>query len=258
MVILGRSDLTLPDTTKGNGVDISVLAEDIKKAARTVSFQWPTVVDADDLEQDIYVHLLERKGSLEKLLTEFDGRNRLNAIIAIGHQIASQERDAYDIFSGNFRYSVDEVRRILEERALHDEDPSLGSNWTISDDYISKGGEFEDAVLNRSSCEIDLLRGFGRLLKQNSKYAEIIRRRYLLSESFSDGADRKQLNRALTALTSEMNRSFKQQQREHDGPGSRKPVSAAAAHYKSKANWDDESSEAVERLMAQAKVSARK
>jgi hypothetical protein len=103
-----------------------------------------------------------------------------------------------------------------------------------------------------------LRRGFGRLLKQNAKYADIIRRRYLDSESFEDATDRKRLERALTALSTEMNRSFKQHQREHDGPGSRKPVSATAAHYKSKANWDDESTEAVERLMAQAKVTAMK
>jgi hypothetical protein len=240
------------------GTRIEELADLIGKAAKTVAFKWPNVVSEDDIKQELYLHLLESPGSVEKLLNEFSDKDRLNAIVAIGHKIANKERDAYDIFSGNFRYSVDEVRHILEEGALQDEDPSLGSNWTIADDYISKGGEFEDAVLNRSSYEIDLRRGFGRLLKQNAKYADIIRRRYLDSESFEDATDRKRLERALTALSTEMNRSFKQHQREHDGPGSRKPVSATAAHYKSKANWDDESTEAVERLMAQAKVTAMK
>ena len=258
MDMLGRSDLTLHDSTEGNvvGSDVMRLKVEVEKAAKTVAFKWPNVVSADDMEQELYLFLLERPNVIEKLLTEFDDKNRLNAIVQIGHQIASKEREDYEVFSGNFRYSVDEVRGILEDRALHDEDPSLGSNWSIAEDFISKGGEFEDAVLNKSSSEMDLRRGFGRLLKQNPKYADIIRRRYLDSESFEEAVDRMRLMRALTALTTEMNRSFKQQQKDHDGPGSRKPVTATAAHYKSKRNWNDDSPEAVNRLIAQSKVSA--
>jgi hypothetical protein len=53
-----------------------------------------------------------------------------------------------------------------------------------------------------------------------------------------------------------MNRDYKRAQQK-DGPGSRKPVTAQQARYKSKKNWDDESSEAVQRLMNQARVSGR-
>lgn len=218
--------------------NIMELAEPIKKAAKTVAFQWPGVVDADDLEQDLLVHLMERDSTIEKLLADFDNKQLLNAIIKIGHQIAAQERTDYEIFSGNFRYSVDEVRKILEDRALHNEEPSLGSNWSISEDFI-KGGEFEDAVLYKSSSEIDLMRGMERLRKKNVKYAEIIERRYLKDASLTDGIDRKQLSRALTSLTTEMNRSFKEQQRDHeDGPGTRKRVSRSAAYAKSATAYD--------------------
>jgi hypothetical protein len=235
--------------------NISALYNEIAKAARTVAFQWPGIVEEEDLTQDITVKLLESPSSIDKLINEFDDRQRLNAIVQIGHRIASKERADYEVFSGNFRYSVDEVRRILEDRALHNENPELGSSWSVSDDFIT-GGEFEDAVLYKSSSEIDLKRGMTRLKARNPKQAAVILERYLGGEVIEQGSRRNLLDRALTALTTEMNRSFKQQQREHQGPGKRKPVSAAAAHYRSKANWDDESSEAVNRLLAQAKVSA--
>lgn len=206
--------------------DVTELSEEISKAAKTVAFQWPGVIDAEDIEQTIYLHLLERPNSIEKLLEEFDERQRLNAIIKIGHQIATQERADYEVFSGNFRYSVNEVKRLLEHRALHN--------------------------------AMDLKNGMAELERKNSKYAEVIVRKYLRGELFAkeDEASRSRLKRALTALTTEMNRSFKQQ-RDHDGPGSRKPVRASKAHYVTKSHWDDESIEAVNRLMAQARVSGR-
>ncbi len=248
--------------TVGEGtVDVMRLKVEVEKAAKTVAFKWPNVVSADDMEQELYLHLLESPGSVEKLLNEFNDKDRLNAVVAIGHKIAGKERDDYEVFSGNFRYSVNEVKTLLEDRALHHESPELGSNWSVSEDFI-QGGEFEDKVINKLASETDLRKGMKMLRAKNSKYAELVTRRYLLGEIPSENTPeaaraRDTLSRALTALTKEMNRSFKEQQRDHDGPGSRKPVSAQKAHYKSKQNWDDESSEAVNRLIAQAKVSGR-
>lgn len=239
-------------------MDVMRLKSEVEKAAKTVAFKWPNVVSEDDMQQGLYLFLLERPGVVEKLLTEFDDKNRLNAVVAIGHQIAGKERDDYEVFSGNFRYSVNEVKSLLEDRALHHESPELGSNWSVSKDFI-QGGEFEDKVINKVASETDLRRGMKMLAAKNSKYAEVIERRYLRDEVIpqEESAEYKRLIRALTALTTEMNKSFKQHQKDHDGPGSRKPVPAQKAHYKSKQNWDDESSEAVNRLIAQAKVSGR-
>ena len=208
--------------------NVNALAKDIQKAAKTVAFQWPGIVEADDLTQDISVKLLESPSSVEKLLTDFDDRQRLNAIIKIGHQIAAKERTDYEVFSGNFRYSVNEVKRLLDDRALQNDDPSLRSNWTISDNF-TKGGEFADAVNTKSSSETDLRRGMDRLTATNERYAEIIQRRYLTGESVS-GNDSSTLSRALTQLTTNMNRSFKQRHAERpDGPGTRKAISNSHA-----------------------------
>lgn len=220
------------------GTNVLSLEKEVHKAAKSVAHQWPGIVEAADLEQDIFLRLLESPGSVDKLLNEFDDRNRLNAIIQIGHQIAAQERTDYEVFSGNFRYSVNEVKRLLEDRALHNENPELGSNWSVAEDFVSKGGEFEDTVLNKSSSETDLRRGMKRLWERNSKYAEVITRKYLNGDTLTSGADITRISRALTALTTEMNRSFKQQQRQHQGPGSRKAVHHRAAGVKSSQQYD--------------------
>jgi hypothetical protein len=218
--------------------NIASLSREIKKAAQAVAYQWPGVVEADDLEQDISVKLLESTASLYKVLG-FDDKGKINALIQIGHQIAAQERTDYEIFSGNFKYSVNEVKKLLTDRALHNESPGLGSNWSISDKF-SKGGEFEDAVLNKSSAETDLKRGMKKLKATNSAYAEIIERRYLRDELIpkdEEGA-RTRLSRALTSLTTNMNRSYKQRHAARsDGPGTRKVVSSAGAKAISNTNY---------------------
>jgi hypothetical protein len=216
------------------------MKNEVTKAAKTVAFQWPGIVEADDLEQDITLHLLDRPGSVEKLLRDFDDRQRLNAIIKIGHQIAAQERTDYDLFSGNFRYSVNEVKQILEDRVLHNESPELGSNWSVTN-YTSSGGEFADTVNTKLATETDLRRGMAHLRKVNSKYAEAIDSRYLRDEVIprDDRAQKTLLGRALTALTTQMNRSYKRQFVERpDGPGTRKTVGRRAAGVKSSQQYD--------------------
>lgn len=208
------------------------MQDQVRKAAKTVAHQWPTVVEADDMEQDIYLHLLESPGSVEKLLNDFSDKDRLNALVAIGHKIAGKERLDYEIFSGNFRYSVDEVKKLLEKQT------------------------FKDASLGRTATSGDLVAGMNRLRESSPQYAEMIERRYVNGETMTVDADRKRSERAVEALTTEMNRSFKST-RHDDGPGSRKPVKATAAQYKSKQNWDDQSAEAVRRLQHQARVSGR-
>src|SRR3954469_18385628 len=89
----------------------------IKRASKSVGFQWPGVAESDDLEQDIFMRLLESPGSVEKILAMEDNA-RYRAIVGIGHQLASIERDDYDLFSSNFKYSVGDVKSLLAEGVL--------------------------------------------------------------------------------------------------------------------------------------------
>lgn len=228
---------------------IEDLLPQIKKAAKSVAYQWPGAVEQDDMEQDIIVRLLEAEGVLQKLYNSED-KERLQALIWWGNQIAIKERADYEVFSGNFRYSVNEVKRLLAGGMLRGQNPATGSSWS-AEDYLSGDNSFEDAVLTRYSTEMDLTRAMKVLAKRENGYARVIIIRYLLKGEL-DAAQRKTLSRALKSLTDEMNRSFKRQHVESPhGPGTRHAVSNATAQRisakqysggfdESGAGWDTE------------------
>jgi hypothetical protein len=75
----------------------------------------------------------------------------------------------------------------------------------------------------------DLKDAMARLEESNQSYANAIRLRYE-DGVIPSGADQDRLRHALTALTTQMNRSHKQSHAERpDGPGTRKVMSRAAA-----------------------------
>src|SRR5690606_39471710 len=77
---------------------------------------------------------------------------RADVLARIGTHIASRYRDDYDYFTGNFRYSTREVRKILERGALYEE-------------------------RTRTDTErLDLDEGVALLRKRNPRYAELIGR----------------------------------------------------------------------------------
>lgn len=196
------------------------LQADIKKAARSVAFDWPGVVEAEDIEQDIWEHILVSPNTARDLLA-MEPTPRYRTISKIGHRIASQERDDYDHFSGNFRYSVNEVKSLLSRGALaavH----SVQSGWS-SDEVVSRGGEFADTVNMMVSMETDLKRAMDKLKETTPQYHNILIRKYLRGEYLESGADKKRASLALGALTDNMNSSHKRLHAERpDGPGTRK------------------------------------
>ena len=193
------------------------MSKEVGKAAKSVAFQWPGVVEADDLEQEIYLRLLETPATIDRLMEDFDEKQRLSALIKMGHQIAAGERADYEVFSGNFKYSVDDVKRKL--------------NWASNKGAAKSIGNL--------SMDNDLKAGMSRLEESNQGYAEAIRLRYQDGiVPISGSADQKRLSDALTALTTQMNRSHKQQHVDNpDGPGTRKAMSSATARAISTNEW---------------------
>jgi hypothetical protein len=184
------------------------LSKEVCKAAKSVAFEWPGVLEADDLEQEIYLYLIERPNDIEKLLNDFDDKQRLNAIKRIGHRIAAGERADYEVFSGNFKYSVDDVKRKLK--------------------WASNNGA--TASIRNLSMDNDLVNGMERLAEAHKPHVAAIRSRYFEGVIPTEGKDKTLLSEALTALTTQMNRSHKQQFVDNpDGPGTRKVMSRAAA-----------------------------
>lgn len=199
---------------------MTLYVKQIKRVARNVSSQWPGVVEPDDLEQMIWVHILERPGT-QRDLDGMDEHSRYRTLSKLGHRVASQERADLDHFSGNFRYSVDEVKSVLSRGVL-----------------VEDIDGFDEAVF-------DLMEALKVLVARSPQYADAITSRY--ADQVNPSGDAKvTLSRALTSLTDEMNKSNK---RQHtgveqpnrslgDGPGTRTVIPISAGRYLSKEGWD--------------------
>ena len=184
------------------------LENDIKKAAMSVAFDWPGVAEADDIEQEIWEHILVRPNTARDLL-EMEPTPRYRTISKIGHRIASKARDDYDHFTGNFRYSVNEVRSLLSRGALGSVH-SVQSGWS-SQEVVSSGGEFADTVNMMVSMETDLQGAMSKLKETTPQYHDILIRKYVNGEYLASGADKQRASAALASLTDNMNKSHKRQ-----------------------------------------------
>lgn len=197
MAELGRSNLTSNDILK--------LRPTIQKAAKSVAYNWPGILDADDAEQMITMKLLESPGSVQKIL-DMDRSAQYRAVVGIGHQLASQERADYERFKGSYRYSVKEVKDILSAGVL-----------------VEDLNGFHEFAL-------DLIEAMTTLTSRTPQYVDAVLDRYADFNIPKQGADAQRLSSALETLTIEMNKSNKRQYTARDGgPGTRKAITNAAA-----------------------------
>jgi hypothetical protein len=179
----------------------------VQRAAKSVAFQWPGVIESDDAAQSIALHLLERPGSLEKI-AEMEDRAKYRAIVGIGHQIASAERADYDYYKGSYRYSVAEVKDVLKRGAL-----------------IAPVDGFDEAVH-------DLLEALEALADKTPQYVEAITKRYADDTRPSSTREQDALKNGMTSLVDGMNKSNKRRFSERDdGPGTRTVISNARAQF---------------------------
>lgn len=206
-----------------------LLAPDVKTAARTTARQWPDVIDRDDAEQEIWLRLLDAGQGVVDSTVALDKPARVSMLTEIGHQIAMKERDAHELFSGNFYYSTDEVRKLLENGALLDiEDHAYGTGGHFYNPDRVAGGETE-SLFDLTGSRSDVKTGMERLAKRNSRYHGEIINRYQVSfydPPVLDQSARKVLQRAVDALSREMNHARTAARAvPHEGPGSREVVS---------------------------------
>lgn len=214
---------------------MNTLTNEVRQAAKTVARGWDGVVEADDVEQEIWVYLLEKRQvyAIQKL----EEQHRRNLLRRIGTQISQQHRADYEAFTGNFLYSTDDVRAILEKASGGTENRVAGvfvcrpgdGHEGIADDMDTPGSEVHaeqmDLEQALSPTTLDnLTNGFIRLRDSNPDYVDVIHRYYMRGESFTD-AEHVKLTRARDALTREMNGYHREAVAAHDGPkfGGRKP-----------------------------------
>lgn len=194
---------------------------DITRAARHVSLEWADVLDAEDIRQEIVVRLLE--DNYAETLRDMEDRPRRKTLFKIGVQIAAGERVDYEHFSGQYRYSTDEVRERLERGALD----------SVGEDRL--GTIAGDPAVAFSVEDVDVRHAFPSLTENHQDAI-----RYWLSKDRGPltAAERMTVTRAVDALTHELNRAFRRRAEAHDGPGSRKAMSNARARVANKAQED--------------------
>lgn len=183
-------------------ITIDDLFPEVTKAAKTATRSWTGALDAEDVEQDMWVKILESTNTLPSLLS-YEANRRGKVLRAIARQCAQADVASRDDFSASATYSTDDVRRILE-----------------------KGGADEGNPGSPSHIEwLDTQAGL-RAIKP--WYAEVVFSRYVVGDwNMKSNTNRYVLLEARDALTRAMNNIHKAAAENHDGPGSRKVLSNA-------------------------------
>lgn len=184
---------------------MSALGEEITSAARKVARDWPGVVDADDIEQDLWVRLLETESAIAAVL-DLEPQARSRFLHRSGHVIAAQYRNEYDIFSGNFYYSTEDVRGILQKDPAQDEDQApmweLLNDWELTPKHPPAAPD-ETPGSETLTEQMDLAEGMELLEEKNAWLASLIRGQFF--EGVPRHTHRRYLTRAVDALTQCMN-----------------------------------------------------
>lgn len=175
----------------------TLLEEPVKAAARRASNNWYGLMEPDEIEQELWVEILESPATAGKL-ADSDPNHITDLLARMADRICIKERDAYEHFTGNYRYSVNEAKALIEEFFLRD-----GESLLV--DFV----------------DVDV--AFVRLMEENQKQADAVFRRYALGETpGEDKSFENALRRGLTHLTDLMNRNFKERERDYrDGPGTK-------------------------------------
>ncbi|WP_144311929.1 RNA polymerase sigma factor [Actinopolyspora erythraea] len=192
----------------------------VDKAANAVAFEWPGVVDAEDLRQDIWVRLLESPKWQENV-RDADPALKVDILKRLATQIASDCANDYERFSGNAFYGTNHVRYLLESGVL-----------TIDRDELSTTSETLTEF-------IDTHDAYAALQSRSPQYSEIIWQCFVL-KTFDKNTStaRSQLSRAVRAMTDLMNQANRRRVAEYEhGPGSRAVVSNEKARMLSQQTY---------------------
>lgn len=217
---------------------VTELYPEIQRAAKKIANEWSDVVEADDLTNDIVIRLLEGNKGYAVTLREMEIPQRTKTLNMIASQLASEARDTYEYFHGNFRYSLEEVRQLLRGGALF----HVGQE--IVESHFSKREEaggatdpnplgFKEPKVRDQTENLDVEVCF-RSLSENH-------RKILVAKYHTGNYDGNpgRVFEAEEALMHAMNRNFRVGKTNHDGPGSRKAISNAQAAAINKRQTED-------------------
>lgn len=163
------------------------LKDAVRKAAQQAETRWNKLLDADDIEQELWVFIMERPAT-QNYLRGKSTENQLKALHKTADSICSREKLDYERFTGNFLYTPADVRRILSRLA--------GDERILDDEAIDFGI------------------GFEALEDEYPHYYEAVRDFYFFDRSVKNKSDKHLKYRAVDRLAELMNR--KRSKREAD------------------------------------------
>ena len=208
----------------------------VRKAAVHISIEWPDV-DVTDVEQDIWIRLLESPGTVETLGTFADDAV-LRFMYKLAKQVAVKDKQKARVAAGDFRYSTGEVKRMLDGGILTALGAGEFGSWTVDEEQSATGNGYSDKTCATASALVDMDRGLKELRGKNERHFNLLIAKFVLWEVLSL-ADLSAANRAVKSLTDKMNYNHQRlSSYHHEGPGSRKAVSNQSMHYKSHGDYD--------------------
>ncbi|MEU5382653.1 hypothetical protein [Kitasatospora cineracea] len=162
------------------------------KVAKELARSWP-VVEADDVHQEIMLHLVEQSGHLAQ---KADDENFIRRVARrVGNQAASREQNRRDLEDDQYYYTPSEARTALRSLIYTEDEISslIGkkddlSRCTIADNIVS--------------ARLDAEAGLKRLTE---RYRDVLTRLYILGLPAKDDAELRTGYRAIDALAVAMN-----------------------------------------------------
>jgi DNA-directed RNA polymerase specialized sigma24 family protein len=177
-------------------LDWEYLSDLADKVARSVAAAW-SVVEKDDVKQEILLHAYEKRAAIEQHYGDEDMLWRI--FRKAGIQYASAERDARDLLDDRYYYTPDEAKAAL--RSFLYTDQELGELLGRRDDLLSC--KVTDNLL---SARMDAA---ASLKKLPNRYQNLLMTKYVYGLPVDNTADAMALSRAAVALARAMNRTLR-------------------------------------------------
>ncbi|MEU3351271.1 hypothetical protein [Streptomyces sp. NPDC037389] len=182
-----------PKTVELDWAYLSGLAD---KVAYSIAQKW-SVVEKDDVKQEILTHAYEQRPAIE---ANYESEDILwNIFQKAGTQYASRERNYRDLIDDQYYYTPDEAKAAL--RSFMYTDDELAEMMGKKDDLLQAR-----VTDNMISARIDATASMKKL---STRYQQLLMRRFVYGLPVADLADRKALSRAVVALSQQMNRSLR-------------------------------------------------
>ena len=177
-------------------IDWEPVIEIAGKVAWEIAEKW-SVVEADDVKQEIMIHLLEEK---DRLSEHFGDEEFIRKVCwTAGKRFAAKERAHYDLMDDQYWYTPDEVRIALRSFVHSDED--IGKVIGKKDD-LTKAVISDNIVTARADAE----KGLQKLSKG---YQEAVWRMFVCGLPPEGENERRAAYRAVDSLTAIMNRNLR-------------------------------------------------